>query len=44
MTGSIQSDGLYQIFAVTYINGKQSLKLGNDNQWIIASTGDYYPA
>lgn len=44
VTGSIQSDGLYQIFAVTYINGKQSLKLGNDNQWIIASTGDYYPA
>ncbi|GAF39970.1 hypothetical protein JCM14202_1853 [Agrilactobacillus composti DSM 18527 = JCM 14202] len=42
-TGRINTDGLYKVFAVTYIDGKQAVKLGNDNQWIIASAGDYYP-
>lgn len=43
-TGTIASTGSYQIFAVRYIDGKQSLKLGNDSQWIVAANGDYYPA
>ncbi|MFD1671042.1 hypothetical protein ACFQ5M_02905 [Agrilactobacillus yilanensis] len=43
-SGSISVAGPYQVFAVRYINGKQSLKLGTDNQWIKASDGDYYPA
>ncbi|MCH4171643.1 MAG: hypothetical protein LKF36_10495 [Lactobacillus sp.] len=42
-TGRISDDGQYKVFAVTYIDGKQAVKLGNDNQWIIASSGDYYP-
>lgn len=44
LTGTISSSGLYKVFAVTYINGHQAVKLGNDSQWIIAATGDYYPA
>ncbi|GAF41964.1 hypothetical protein FC83_GL002103 [Agrilactobacillus composti DSM 18527 = JCM 14202] len=44
LSGTIKSDGLYRVFAVTYLNGRQAVKLGNDNQWIIAATGDYYPA
>ncbi|MCH4171631.1 MAG: hypothetical protein LKF36_10435 [Lactobacillus sp.] len=44
LSGTIKTGGLYQVFAVTYLNGRQAVKLGNDNQWIIAATGDYYPA
>ncbi|MCH4171635.1 MAG: hypothetical protein LKF36_10455 [Lactobacillus sp.] len=44
LTGTITTSGLYKVFAVTYINGHQAVKLGNDSQWIIAATGDYYPA
>ncbi|GAF39963.1 hypothetical protein FC83_GL002977 [Agrilactobacillus composti DSM 18527 = JCM 14202] len=44
LTGTISTSGLYKVFAVTYINGHQAVKLGNDSQWIIAATGDYYPA
>lgn len=43
-TGSIENGGNYKVFAVRYINGKQALKLGTDNQWVIAAQGDYYPA
>ncbi|MFD1671032.1 hypothetical protein ACFQ5M_02850 [Agrilactobacillus yilanensis] len=43
-TGSISASGSYQVFAASYINGKQSLKLGNDSQWVTAANGDYYPA
>lgn len=41
--GSISAGGAYKVFAVRYIDGKQSLKLGTDNQWIHASDGAYYP-
>ena len=44
MTGTIDSEGLFQVFGVTYINGKQAVKLGNDSQWVIAASGDYFPA
>ena len=43
-TGAIENGGSYKVFAVRYINGKQSLKLGTDNQWVVASQGDFYPA
>ncbi|WP_035456375.1 hypothetical protein, partial [Agrilactobacillus composti] len=44
LTGTIQADGQYTVFGVKYIDGKQSLKLGTDAQWVHASDGDYYPA
>lgn len=43
-TGTIQNAGAYKVFAVRYIDGHQSLKLGTDNQWVRASEGAYYPA
>ncbi|MCD2256620.1 SLAP domain-containing protein [Lactobacillus sp. CC-MHH1034] len=42
--GSISATGAYKVFALTYINGKQALKLGSDSQWIMAAAGAYYPA
>lgn len=43
-TGTIQTAGAYKVYAVRYIDGHQSLRLGTDNQWIRASDGAYYPA
>ncbi|GAF39964.1 hypothetical protein FC83_GL002978 [Agrilactobacillus composti DSM 18527 = JCM 14202] len=44
LAGVLGASNAYRVFAVRYINGHQALKLGNDSQWIIAATGDYYPA
>ncbi|MCH4172259.1 MAG: hypothetical protein LKF36_13640 [Lactobacillus sp.] len=44
LVGTIKTAGLYKVFAVRYINGKQALRLGNDSQWVYAAQGDYYPA
>lgn len=43
-TGAIKTTGAYKVYAVRYINGEQALKLGTDDQWIMAHTGAYYPA
>lgn len=43
-TGAIKATGPYKVFAVRYIDGHQAVKLGTDDQWIMASAGAYYPA
>lgn len=40
----LAASGAYKVFAVTYMNGHQAVKLGSDAQWIYADAGDYYPA
>ncbi|MFD1670859.1 hypothetical protein ACFQ5M_01975 [Agrilactobacillus yilanensis] len=34
----------YKVFGVRYIDGRQALCLGNNNQWVYADLGAYYPA
>lgn len=42
-TGTIAATDSYKVFAVTYFNGRQAVRLGNNNQWIFARDGAYYP-
>ncbi len=42
-TGTIATSGLYQTFGATYINNQQAIKLGTDDQWVLAADGAYYP-
>ena len=42
-TGTITDPGAYKVFNVSYINGKQSLQVGDFYQWVAASDGAYYP-
>ncbi|GAF40636.1 hypothetical protein FC83_GL000231 [Agrilactobacillus composti DSM 18527 = JCM 14202] len=43
LASCLQNGGTYQVFAVTYINGRQALKLGSEAQWVLTATGAYYP-
>ncbi|MCH4171644.1 MAG: hypothetical protein LKF36_10500 [Lactobacillus sp.] len=42
--GTISASGSYQVTAVSYFDGHQVLKLAENNQWVQAAKGAFYPA
>lgn len=42
-TSTIPKADTYQVFSVRYINDQQYVRLGNQDQWLKASAGAYYP-
>lgn len=41
---TIATSGSYQVIAVSYFDGQQVLKLAENNQWVQATKGAFYPA
>lgn len=41
--GAIATNDAYQVFGVRYIQNKQYIRLGNQDQWVQANDGAFYP-
>lgn len=42
-TTTLTKTDTYRVFGVRYIQNEQYVRLGNQNQWVKASAGDFYP-